>query len=127
MNRQPATHPFDEISSWAQSQQPPGDRPAERTSRKTRTVPPPRQWASVSDMPEYGITLVEAALHLGVSYASLWALASGGRLEAAIRAAGDWQPGMLLRRGSRWHLSRAGVCWLTSHNLPHIRPGAVGV
>lgn len=119
MNRQPAAHPdpYDEAPSAARQR---GDRRAERKTRKRRNVPPARTWTDVADMPQFGITLPEAAQFVGISYAGLWALAAGGQIESAIRSAGEWESGMLVRRGSRWHMSRAAVQWLATHDLPHV-------
>ena len=60
MNRQPAAHPdpYDEAPSAARQR---GNRRAERKTRKRRNVPPARTWTDVADMPQFGITLPEAA------------------------------------------------------------------
>lgn len=87
------------------------------SKRRPRHVPPPRRWSSLDEMPEYGITLHEAALFLGsgFGYQTLRLLCKSGSLADFLKAQDLWEPGMIVRRGSRWSVSRSFVATLALH------------
>lgn len=84
---------------------------------------PPRHWASFAEMPATGITLREAAEHLGpgFAYQTLWQWCRTGALSHYLQAEGLWEPGMIIRSGRLWRLNRRCLMILAQHTLPSLK------